>query len=108
MTKRSILALAPGVLAMANPGMSFGQTPKTHAAHATTGLSVETPPIGEIVDDPAAKRIPDTYIPGLSKNPQIDMARGMTLRHAQGYAPDLVPEDARVKIEADFGKPDKK
>ncbi len=69
---------------------------------AQAHFSVESTPIGEILDFPAAKAILDKHIPGLSANPQIDMARSMTLRQANGYAPDQVPEEALKKIEADF------
>jgi hypothetical protein len=35
--------------------------------------------LGTLLDDPQAKKIMDQYVPGLSTNPMIAMAKGMTL-----------------------------
>ena len=35
--------------------------------------------LGSLLDDPRAKTVLDTYVPGLSTNPMVAMARGMTL-----------------------------
>jgi len=36
--------------------------------------------VGEILDDPQAVAILESYAPGASKNPMLEMARDMTLR----------------------------
>jgi len=35
--------------------------------------------LGTILDDPKAKAVLDKYIPGVSSNPMVAMAKGMTL-----------------------------
>jgi alpha-L-rhamnosidase len=35
--------------------------------------------LGTLLDDPQAKKVLDQYAPGLSDNPMIAMAKGMTL-----------------------------
>ena len=35
--------------------------------------------LGQIIDDPQAKKVLEQYIPGVSTNPMLAMAKGMTL-----------------------------
>jgi hypothetical protein len=35
--------------------------------------------LGTLLDDPQAKKVVDQYVPGLSTNPMVAMAKGMTL-----------------------------
>lgn len=35
--------------------------------------------LGEILDDPTAKSVLDQYLPGVSTNPMVGMAKGMSL-----------------------------
>ena len=35
--------------------------------------------LGQILDDPQAKAVLDSYLPGVSSNPMIGMVRNMTL-----------------------------
>lgn len=60
--------------------------------------------IGTLLDDPAAKAIVEKHIPGMTTNEQIDMARGMTLKAVQQYAPDTVTDARLAAIDADFAK----
>lgn len=79
------------------------QTPAATApkpAHYTTADT----DIGTLIDDPAAKAIIDKYIPGVTTSDQIDMARGMTLKSIQQYAPDTVTDAALAKVDADLAK----
>jgi hypothetical protein len=43
-------------------------------------------------------------MPGMSSNPQIDMARSMTLKQVQGFAPDQFTDETLAKIDADLAK----
>ena len=47
--------------------------------------------IGVLLEDAAAKAILDKHIPGLTDNPSISMAAGMTLKALQGMAGDKSP-----------------
>jgi len=81
------------------------QEPAKPAAAATAAhYSVDNTPIGDLLDDPNARAVLDTYMPGFSSNDQIDLARGMTLRAIQPYAQDTMTDDVLAKIDADLGK----
>jgi hypothetical protein len=77
---------------------------QTAVAHYTTA---ETD-IGTLLDDPAARAVVDKHIPGFSAREQIDMARPMTLKSIQQYAPDIT-DKALSEIDTDLAKlPSKK
>ncbi|HEX7751284.1 MAG TPA: hypothetical protein VF440_02690 [Novosphingobium sp.] len=71
-------------------------------AAAATAYSVEATDIGTLLDNPATKAILEKNLPGFAANPQIDMARGMTLKQVQGFAPDKVSEAQLAKIDAEL------
>ena len=77
---------------------------ETAPAAAAAGYSTADSSIGSLLDDPAAKAIIDKYMPGFTGNPQIDMARGMTLKQIQQFAPDQVKDETLAKIDIDLGK----
>ena len=58
----------------------------------------------DLLDDPAAKAILFKYLPAMAQSDQIDMARGMTLKDTQQYAPDMVSDATLAKIDAEFAK----
>ncbi len=70
---------------------------KTADGHFATKLS----PIGDMMDDPAAKAVLNKYVPDVVGNPQIGMARGMTLLALRQYIPSLT-DDVLAKIDADL------
>jgi hypothetical protein len=89
------LALTP-VVAVAQAGAP--------AAAAAARYSTSETTVGQILDDPAAKAVVDKHLPGLLGSEQIDMAREMTLKTLQQYAPDQVTDAALASIDADFAK----
>jgi para-nitrobenzyl esterase len=74
------------------------------AAPAAAHYSTANTTIGDLLDDPAAKAIVFKYLPDMAKSDQIDMARGMTLKDTQQYAPDMVSDATLAKIDADLAK----
>lgn len=72
------------------------------AAIAAPTLSVATTTIGEILDNPAAKAVVDKRLPGVLANPQIKMARPLTLKGLQRFASDKVSDSALSAIDKDF------
>lgn len=58
--------------------------------------------IGTLLDDPAAKAIVEKHIPGFTTNEQVEMARSMTLKAVQTYAPQDVTDERLAKIDADL------
>lgn len=89
------LALSPATV-LAQPAPS----PAAGGDHYTTGAT----PIGQILDDPAAKTIVLKDLPGVIDNDQIEMARGMTLKDLQQYAPDKITDQALAQTDADLAK----
>ena len=60
--------------------------------------------IGTLIEDPAAKAVLDKHMPGMSSNPQIDMAKSMTLKQIQGFAPDMIKDEVLAAIDAELAK----
>lgn len=77
-----LVTLALGLALLAAPAAALAQAAPAH-------YSVSTTPIGDLLDDPAAKALLIKYLPDLAKSDQIDMARGMTLKDIQQYAPTI-------------------
>jgi cytochrome P450 len=76
----------------------FGKA-KEEAAPAgpyTTGATK----IGVLLADPAAKAILDTHFPGVSADSRIGMAKGMTFRTVQKFAPDLFTDQTLDAVDA--------
>lgn len=85
------------------PVVASAQQAATPAAAATRYSTSDTT-VGQILDDPAAKAVVEKHLPGLLSGEQIDMAREMTLKTLQQYAPDRVTDAALASIDADFAK----
>jgi para-nitrobenzyl esterase len=73
-------------------------------AQATTSAVMTTAdtPIGDLLDNPASKAVLEKNLPELVKSDQIDMARGMTLRAIQAYAPDDITDAKLAAVDADL------
>lgn len=84
------------------PVMAIAQTPP-RAAVASHYTTADTP-LGDILDDPAAKAVLDKYAPTVSKGDQVDMARGMTLQTMQQFGPDILSDAVLAKIDAGFAQ----
>ena len=68
----------------------FGLGRNKPAAPAVPSVcSTATTKIGVLLADPTAKAILDRHFPGVSADPRIAMAKGMTLRSVQKFAPDI-------------------
>lgn len=83
--------------------LSFTVAPAIAQTAATHYSAAETD-IGTILDDPAARAVVDKHIPGFSSQGQIDMARSMTLKSIQQYAPDKYTDTVLAEIDADLAK----
>jgi hypothetical protein len=58
--------------------------------------------IGDLLDNPKTRAVLDKEIPGFSSAPQVDMARGMTLKAIQPYARDTLSDAVLAKVDAAF------
>lgn len=90
--------LAAGLL-----GLSALTAVPAIAADAAPFTTTDTT-IGTLLDDPAAKAIVDKHMPGFSSNPQVAMAKAMTFKQIQQYAPDQMSDATLAKIDADLAK----
>lgn len=77
---------------------------KTPAPAAAKNWSTASSRIGDILGDEAAKAVLERHLPGVTSNPQISMAKGMTLRAVQAFAPDQFAAEVLDAIDADFAK----
>lgn len=58
--------------------------------------------IGSLLENPAAKAVLQKHIPQFVANPQIEMAKALTLKQIQGYAGDAMSDETLAKIDADL------
>lgn len=97
--------LIPALLGLTAATAAYAQAPAAApAAAAAAQFSTENTDVGTLIDNPQTKAIVDKHIPGFSSNPQIEKARGMTLRAIQPYAGDQVTDAALAAIDADLAK----
>lgn len=100
--KSIVIAMSLAIAGTAS--LSPIQAQSAPATAAASAYNVETTDIGTLLDDAAAKAVVDKHLPGFSDNAQIDMARGMTLKAVQQYAPDMVTDKALAAIQLDLAK----
>ncbi|WHO37307.1 hypothetical protein PMI04_012065 [Sphingobium sp. AP49] len=98
---KTVLFATALLLAGTTPHMAIAQAPATAPAPA---YSIDSTDIGTLLDNPATKAVLDKNLPGFTANPQIDMARSMTLKGVQQYAPDQLSDAALAKVQADLNK----
>jgi cytochrome P450 len=67
----------------------FNRGAQTEKAAAATRYSTADTKIGVLLTEPTTKAVLDKYFPGVSSDKRIGMAKGMTLRVIQKFAPDL-------------------
>ena len=94
------LIAAPVALAQSTPAPAASSmaTPAATPTHYTTSDTT----VGTLLDDPAAKAVVSKYLPDIINNPQVERARGITLKQMQTYVPDAVPDAVLAKIDADL------
>jgi Cytochrome P450 len=80
---------------------NFGKRAEKKAAVATRYSTADTK-IGALLADPAAKAVLDKYFPGVSSDKRISMAKGMTLRAVQKFAPDKFTTEALDAADAEL------
>lgn len=63
---------------------------------------VNSTTLGELLDDPAVVAIFDKHAPGLTSNPMLSMAKGMSAGQAMGMAGGMVSKDKLDAIRAEI------
>jgi hypothetical protein len=92
---------SPAQASVAPTAISSVAPTAAQVAALKTMTSADTP-IGDILDNPAAKAILQRHLPDVVSSDQIDMARGMTLVSIQSYSPDVITDAKLAAIDADF------
>jgi hypothetical protein len=60
--------------------------------------------MSEILGNDEAKAVLDQHVPGLSSNPQIGMAMGMSLKEVAGFPEAGISADALAALVGDLGQ----
>lgn len=90
------LVIAPAMAQAVPTALAAATIPAATPGH----YNVQEATLGELLDDPAAKAVLDKNLPGLSSDPQIDIARGLTLAAIQNFAPDRISSEALAAVQA--------
>lgn len=99
MSRHLLAAAALAVAAAATPAFA-ADAPAAAAAKFNSADSS----IGTLLDNPQAKAVLEKHIPEFISNPQIEMARAMTLKQIQGFAGDALSDEVLAKVDADLAK----
>lgn len=66
--------------------------------------SSEATPVGDLLDNSAARAILAKYAPRITSSSQIDAVRSMPLKALQGYAPQDLSDEVLAKIDVELAK----
>ena len=89
-------------LVLANASPVLADTPATETAETKPVYSSAETTLGVLLEDLAAKTIIDKHIPGLTDNPSISMAAGMTLKALQAMAGGKITDEMLMAVDSDF------
>ncbi|MCX6000517.1 MAG: hypothetical protein NTU41_13295 [Chloroflexi bacterium] len=80
-----------------------GASDKSKKEGGNMALTIDSK-IGELLADPKAKAILEKHMPGISTNPQMAMAKGMSLKVVAPMSGGQITPDKIKAIEADLKK----
>ncbi|MDE8653137.1 cytochrome P450 [Novosphingobium album (ex Liu et al. 2023)] len=69
---------------------------------AIAAISTGDTRLADLLDNPSARELIDRHFPGISEDQRIGMAKGMTLRSIQKFAPDQFTDAALDALDADL------
>lgn len=106
MTPRMLcLAAAAFTFPLAAPAFAQDANAPAAAAAQARNYSVETTPVGTLLDDPEAAAILQRLIPAVYANEMFQsMGRPNTLRFIQQYEPATLTNAKLAEIQAEFDK----
>jgi hypothetical protein len=73
------------------------------AAYAGS-LSTKTTTVGDLFANPVTKAIVEKQFPGISSDPRLLLAKGMTFRQLHDKSPDKITTDKLDIIDAELAK----
>jgi len=98
------LSPAPGFVHDVRPSAPKPQRPAVAAAETVHSYSTAATKIRDLLANPAAKALLDQHLPGVSSDSRISMAKGMTLRAVQAFAPKQFTNEVLDALDADLAK----
>lgn len=101
--RKAILAAALAVAGTFAAGSALAADAAPAAAPAPA-YSTSATNLGTLLDNPATRAVLEKHMPQMISNPQIEMARGFTLKVLQGFAPDGLTDELLAKIDADLAQ----
>ena len=94
---------APEAAAAKKRGLFSRLTGRGKAApEATTGYSTATTRIGALLANPETRAVIDRHFPEVTADPRIGMAKSMTFRLVQKFAPDVFTDAALEAIDTEL------
>jgi para-nitrobenzyl esterase len=105
MHQTMIMVGATALLAAALPSGFATASAQTATASQPGRYSVESTPVGKMLDDPAATAVLKKLIPTVYANPMFQQdGRSITLKEIQTYEPDALSDANLAKIQAELDK----
>jgi hypothetical protein len=95
--KKLVLGAALAFAAATSPAFAADPAPAAAPKFSTADTT-----IGDLIDNPTTKAVLEKHLSALIGNPQIEMARGMTLKQVQGFAGDQLSDEVLAKVDSDL------
>ena len=103
LTSLALPMLVASALAVSSAAPAFAGV-GTSAPASTPAFTTSGSDLGTLLDNPATKAVVVKYLPNIAANPQLGLARSLTLRQLQAYAPEKLSDDTLAKIDADLAQ----
>jgi hypothetical protein len=84
-------------------GSLFGQR-SAEKSVVPTHYSTAESKIGALLADPAARTVLDKYFPGVTGDTRIGLAKNMTFRRVQKFAPEMFTNEALDAADRELAK----
>lgn len=97
LTGLALVLVASGAPAQTAPAPGTGAPVPTPAKP-----SVDKTTIGDLLANPAAKAVVDKDLPGLTADPRLQQAMGMTLKDIEPYSDGKIDDTVLAKVQADL------
>ncbi|RJF93899.1 hypothetical protein [Sphingomonas cavernae] len=98
--RKLVLATLMAMMAAPSPVLAQQAAPHEQPARYSTA---ETP-VGDLLDNPAARQILAKHAPRITSSTQIDAVRSMPLKALQSYAPEDLSDMVLAKIDVELAK----
>ncbi len=102
--ERSLLIMLTAQFSSGSSPAPQVNAPSTQpASSGTSGLSTNSK-LSDLIANEQARAVLEKHVPGMTTDPRIDQAMGLSLREIAPYAPDVFTEQLLNAIESDLAK----